>query len=201
MPPSYRTSKRGYNLAEIIISMAIVSMLLTSIHHVLRSATHYLTRTTLITDLQQSCVLGCSRIVTEMMESNVASIRPDVVYPGQYVSFGTPRNTTGENTFDLVTGNLQWHGIVGFYIADRNGETALYRKEEPIAPMPDPPNVSIGYTDVIWKARAVPARLIGTRIYALDVENDSSTVNLAIGTMNREKTYRIIVHTKFLPRN
>ena len=198
--PSSATSRQAFSLAEIIVSLALISMIMLSIHRVLLSGTRYLARTTLLTELQQAVVLGSSRLVTELLESNSGSVRGDTANY-RCVTFGTPRNAQGQTTFDATTGELNWYKIVGYYIADQGEEPALFRKDEPINPVVTaPPLILSKYDDGYWIGQPQPARKIAERVYYLDIVS-ATNINVIIGAKSRDGRFVINIKTKLKARN
>lgn len=199
--PSSQIYRKGFSLAEIIVSLALISLIMLSIHSVLLSGTKYLNKTTLTTELQQACVLGSGRLVTELLESNASCIRGDTTNH-RYVSFGSPRDQRGLCTFDTASGELNWHAYVGFYVEERPGqEPAMYRKEKQISP-PDtsPPPIPAGYDEIFWGGLAQPAQRIANRVYYLDVVS-STNINVILGVKSRDGRFLINIVTKLKARN
>lgn len=183
-----------------MVSLALVSLLLLSIDRVLLSGTRYLSRTTLITELQQACVLGSSRLVTELLETNAGCVRGDGAKQ-LYVTFGTPRNNQGQTTFDPTSGELNWYNIVGYYVTMQEDEPSLFRKQEAITPVASsPPTILASYDDAYWKGHSQPARLIAKRVYFVEVVS-STNINVIIGTKSRDGRFLINMKTKLKARN
>jgi len=194
-----RTKIQGFTLAEIVVSMALVSLLLVSLSQLLWSCTRYLNQTTLTTELQQSCVVATSRLVTELLESNGISIRGDDVNQ-RFCSFGTARNAKGEVTFDAA-GELQWHSIVGYYVVKQGEEFALYRKQKNLnSPAPNPPAIPSNYNEVFWNNEPGAQRLVASRVYYLDVVS-STTVDVILGVKSRDDQFVVNIKTKLKARN
>lgn len=194
-------SRRGFSLAEIIVSLALISLIMISIHNVLRSGTRYLNNTTLTTELQQACVLSSGRLVTELLESNATCIRGDSTN-FRYVTFGSPRDAQGRCTFDATSGELNWHYYIGYYVAEKPGEEpALYRKTEPLSPVQTaPPSIPLGYNDAYWQGRSGPAQKIGHRVYYVDVVS-ATNINVILGVKSRDGRFLINIVTKLKARN
>ena len=199
-PSSVKRLKiQGFTLAEVVVSLALVSLLLVSLAQLLWSCTRYLNQTTLTTELQQSCVVATSRLVTELLESNGNSIRGDDVNQ-RYCSFGSARNDKGEVTFDTA-GELQWHSIVGYYVLKQGEESALYRKERSLgSPAPNPPAIPSNYDEVFWNNEPTPQRLVASRVYYLDVVS-STTVDVILGVKSRDEQFVVNIKTKLKARN
>ncbi|MBT9588148.1 hypothetical protein IV102_32725 [bacterium] len=182
------------------MSLALVSLLLLSIDRVLLSGSRYLSRTTLITELQQACVMASSRLVTELLESNAGCVRGDSLNQ-RYVTFGTPRNDKGETTFDPTSGELNWYNIVGYYVAMQGDEPSLFRKNEAISPTATaPPSIPASYDDAYWKGYAQPTRMVAHRVYFVEVVS-STNINVIIGTKSRDGRFLINIKTKLKARN
>lgn len=185
---------------EIIVSLALISLILLSIHRVLLSGTRYLQRTTLVTELQQACVLSSSRLVTEMLESNGTTVRGDSTNH-LYVSFATPRNSQGQTTFDATSGELNWYYIVGYYIDTSGPEPALFRKDEDITPIASaPPTVSSSYDQTYWLNHSNKARKVADRVYYLDVVS-ATNINVILAVKSRDDRFIISMKTKLKARN
>jgi len=194
-----RSRLQGFTLAEVVVSLALVSLLLVSLAQVLWSCTRYLNQTTLTTELQQSCVVATSRLVTELLEGNGNSIRGDEV-DHRYCSFGSARNAKNEVTFDAA-GELEWHSIVGYYVVKQGEESALYRKEKNLnSPAPNPPAIPSGYNEVFWANEPTPQRLVASRVYYLDVVS-STTVDVILGVKSRDDQFVVNIKTKLKARN
>lgn len=199
-PSSVKRSRlQGFTLAEVVVSLALVSLLLVSLAQLLWSCTRYLTHTTLTTELQQSCVVATSRLVTELLESNGNSIRGDENNQ-RYCSFGSARNAAGEVTFDAA-GELQWHSIVGYYVAQNGVDTALYRKEKNLdSPAPNPPAIPSGYNEAFWSNEPTAQRLVASRVYYVDVVS-STTVDVILGVKSHDGQFVVNIKTKLKARN
>jgi len=198
--PSSATSRGAFSLAEIIVGLALIALIMVSIDKVLLSGTRYLSKTTLTTELQQACVLASGRLVTELLESSSLCIRGDTSPAKLFVTFGSPRNKTGRTTFDAA-GELQWNYRVGFYIAPRGDEPALYRKEDEIdPPVAAPPLIPASYDQNFWMAHPSSARQIANRVYYLDVVS-ATNINVILGVRSRDEKFLISIKTKLKARN
>jgi len=180
--------------------MALISLIMLSLHRVLHSATRYYTKMTRTTDLQQSCILATSRLVTELLESNANSIRGDQTNH-RFVSFGSPRNDAGEVSFDPTTTELEWHRYVGYYIENDQEEPVFYRKDRPLGTVAiTPPNIPESYTDAFWASESVQGRVIARQVYYVDVVSTTS-VSVIIGVRSRDQDFVVTIKTALKARN
>lgn len=190
---------KGFTLAEVIVSLALVSLLLVSLAQLLNSCWKYLRQTTLTTELQQSCVMATSRLVTELLEGNAISIRGDSVNH-QYCSFGSARGPEGEFTF-TPTGDLQWHRIVGYYVELEGQDFVLYRKTKPLDSVGiSPPIIKNIYHAGFWRSYAGPRAMVAKRIYFLDVVS-TTTVDVILGAKSYDDQFVVNIRTKLKTRN
>jgi hypothetical protein len=195
-----RPRRSGHTLAEIIVSLALVSLLMLSIYEVLRVGTRYLTQTTLVTDLQQSCVVGATRLVGELLESNINSIRSA---GANSVTFGSARTTDNSMTFETESGGAQlvWQSIVGYYIHQDGEEPALWRKEEALSDPPTtPPRIASSYDADYWIGSANLRRQVASRVYYVDVVS-STNVDVIMGVRSRDGLFQVRMKTKLKTRN
>lgn len=191
--------RRGFTLAEVMVSLALTSLLLVSLAQLLNSCSKYLNQTTMTTELQQATVIATSRLVTELLEGNGVSIRGDTDQH-RYVSFGSARNAAGQVTF-APTGDLQWHSMVGYYVAQDGEETALYRKEKWLTPPVDsPPTIPNELNEVWWGNQSMARTTVAKRIYYLDVVS-STTVHVILGAKSRDNQFVVNIKTKLKARN
>lgn len=196
-----RSGLAGFSLAEIVVALALVSLLLLSIYSVLNSGTRYLRETTMVTDLQQSCVVAATRLVGELLESNRNSIRADAEH--QSVSFGSARNTSNEMTFNTTTdgAELEWYNIVGYYIDVAREEPGLFRKAEPLgAPQTNAPLISSSYDAAYWIGYGSQRQLVANRVYYVDVVS-STNVDVILGVKSRDGLFQVFMKTKLKCRN
>ncbi len=191
--------KGGFTLAEVMVSLALTSLLLVSLAQLLNSCQRYLTQTTITTELQQSCVIATSRLVTELLESNGVAIRGDTD-SHKFVTFGSARNQAAQVTFDAI-GDLQWHGYVGYYVAPDGEETTLYRKGKWLdTPRSSPPTIPNEYNDLFWINLNASRGTIAKRVYYLDVVS-STTVDVILGAKSRDNQFVVNIKTKLKARN
>lgn len=191
--------KRGFTLAEVMVSLALTSLLLVSLAQLLNSCQKYLTQTTITTELQQSCVIATSRLVTELLEGNGVSIRGDTD-SHKFVTFGSARNQAAQVTFDAA-GDLQWHSFIGYYVAPDGEETTLYRKEKWLdAPRSDAPTIPNDYNDIFWTNLNAARGTVAKRVYYLDVVS-STTVDVILGAKSRDNQFVVNIKTKLKARN
>lgn len=191
--------KRGFTLAEVMVSLALTSLLLVSLAQLLQSCQKYLTQTTITTELQQSCVIATSRLVTELLESNGVAIRGDTD-SHKFVTFGSARNQAAQVTFDAA-GDLQWHSYIGYYVAPDGDETTLYRKEKWLdEPRSDAPTIPNEYQDIFWTNLNTSRGTIAKRVYYLDVVS-STTVDVILGAKSRDNQFVVNIKTKLKARN
>lgn len=191
---------RGYSLAEVIVSLALVSLLMLALDRVLWAGTRYFRHSTMVTEIQKACVTGTGRLVTELLEGNPGSIRGDQVN-FMWVTFGGARDPQGKMTFDPTSGDLQWHSQIGYYIDTINGEEYLCRKEEAISPpQTTAPLIALTMTDGYWKASTSQRIAIAQRVYYLDVVSTSS-VSVILGVRSSDHSYQMTVRTKLKARN
>lgn len=184
-------------MAEILVSLALLSLIMVAMDVVLRSGVRYMRHTTLLTELQQSSVLAISRLTAELLETNENALRGDEV---SYVAFGSPRSPDGGTTFDGAN-NLQWHKVVAYYIAPYQGETALYRKERAFpTPNPGPPIIDGSENLAYWMAAPFPRQMVAERVYHLDVVS-STTIDVIIGVRSLDGQFVIIGQTNVKARN
>jgi hypothetical protein len=190
---------KGFTLVEVFVSLALTALLLVSLAQVIHSCWRYLNQTTLTTELQQACVIGTSRLVTELLESDGVSIRGDSLQQ-RYVSFGCARNAKGDTTFSAA-GDLQWHSYTGYYIMPDGDEWVLYRKEKPLdAPQDFPPTIPNNYDEVFWNGFPAARSMVAKRIYYLDVVS-STTVDVILAAKSRDNQFNVNIKTKLKARN
>lgn len=203
--PSSRSNPRGFTLAEILVSLALVGLLMISLHRVLHSATRYYTKMTLTTDLQQSAILATSRLVTELLESTGSSIRGDST-TFSHVTFGSPRNPAGGVSFQQDTGELLWHQHVGYYLAadpqdSSNQQLALFRKERALSsPATSPPVVPVEYNATFWNGLNQAPKLVARQVYHLEVVSETS-VRVILGVRSKDRDFVVTLRTALKPRN
>ena len=198
-PSSANRSKRGFTLAEVMVSLALTSLLLVSLAQLLNSCWRYLNQTTLTTELQQACVIATSRLVTELLEGNGVSIRGDTDNH-RFVSFGSARNAAAQVSF-AANGDLQWHSITGYYVAPDGEESALYRKQKWLdTPVNAPPTIPNEYTEVFWSNLNASRNTVAKRVYYLDVVS-STTVDVILGAKSRDNQFIVNIKTKLKARN
>lgn len=172
-----------------------------SLHRVLLSATRYYTKMTRTTDMQQSCILATSRLMTELLEGNANSIRGDQVNH-RYVSFGSPRAEGGGVSFDPVTTELEWHRHIGYYIQPDGEEPALYRKERPLDEIvtTTPPTIPEHFNETFWGNQPGQARMVARQVYYMDVVSTTS-VSVIIGVRSRDSDFVVTIRTALKARN
>lgn len=186
-------------MAEVVVSLALTSLLLVSLAQLMNSCYRYLNQTTLTTELQQACVIATSRLVTELLEGNGVSIRGDSTQH-RYCSFGSARDATGKCTFS-ATGDLQWHSHIGYYVMPDGEESVLYRKEKPLdAPQDFPPTIPNNYDENFWNSLNSSRNTIARRVYYLDVVS-STTVDVILGAKSRDNQFVVNIKTKLKARN
>lgn len=186
-------------MAEVVVSLALTSLLLVSLAQLMNSCYRYLNQTTLTTELQQACVIATSRLVTELLEGDGVSIRGDTTQH-RYCAFGTARDARGQCTFTSV-GDLEWHGIIGYYVMPDGEDFALYRKEKPLdAPQDFPPTIPNNYDEVFWNSLGTARSTIAKRVYFLDVVS-STTVDVILGAKSRDNQFVVNIKTKLKARN
>lgn len=182
------------------MSLALVSLLMMSIYEVLRVGTRYLTQTTLVTEMQQSCVVAATRIVGELLESNLNSIRSE---GSTSLTFGSARTRDDTMTFNTDAGGAQllWQSIVGYYIHQDKDEPALWRKEEALAtPAANPPLIALSYNATYWINSSNLRRQIASRVYHIDVVS-STNVDVILGVRSRDGLFQVRMKTKLKTRN
>lgn len=191
--------RRGFTLAEIMVSLALTSLLLVSLAQLLNSCWKYLNQTTTTTELQQSCVIATSRLVTELLESNGVAIRGDTDQH-KFVTFASARNAAGQVTFSDA-GDMEWHAFVGYYVAPDGEETTLYRKQKWLPKVLDaPPTIPNDYHDRFWMDEPTARTTVAKRVYYLDVVS-STTVDVIIGVKSRDNQFVVNIKTKLKARN
>ncbi|MBX3168558.1 MAG: prepilin-type N-terminal cleavage/methylation domain-containing protein [Candidatus Eremiobacteraeota bacterium] len=198
-PSSANRSRSGFTLAEVVVSLALTSLLLVSLAQLLNSCQKYLNQTTMTTELQQSCVIATSRLVTELLESNGVAIRGDT-NNHKFVTFGSARNQAGQVTF-AASGDLQWHSYIGYYVAPDGEEMTLYRKEKWLdTPVSSPPTIPNDYHDAFWTNLNASRGTVAKRVYYLDVVS-STTVDVILGAKSRDNQFLVSIKTKLKARN
>lgn len=199
MTPSSANRSSGFTLAEVVVSLGLTALLMVSLAQLLHSCQKYLTQTTITTELQQSCVIATSRLVTELLESNGVAIRGDTD-GHKFVTFGSARNQAGQVTF-ANNGDLQWHSFIGYYVAPDGEESTLYRKEKWLdTPLANPPTIPNDYHDLFWTNLNTARGTIAKRVYYLDVVS-STTVDVILGAKSRDNQFVVNIKTKLKARN
>ena len=182
-----------------MVSLALTSLLLVSLAQLLNSCWKYLSQTTTTTELQQSCVIATSRLVTELLESNGVAIRGDTD-EHKFVTFASARNAVGQVTFSDA-GDMEWHAFVGYYVAPDGEETTLYRKLKWLDKSLDsPPNIPNDYDDLFWNNLSTARSTVAKRVYYLDVVS-STTVDVILGVKSRDNQFVVNIKTKLKARN
>lgn len=186
-------------MAEVMVSLGLTSLLLVSLAQLLNSCWKYLNQTTTTTELQQSCVIATSRLVTELLESNGIAIRGDTDNH-RFVTFASARNQAGQVTF-AETGDLEWHAYIGYYVDGDGEEPVLYRKAKWLEKAVDsPPTIPNDFHDAFWKNLATARGTVAKRVYYLDVVS-STTVDVILGVKSRDDQFVVNIKTKLKARN
>ncbi|MFN8607564.1 MAG: hypothetical protein U0931_08530 [Vulcanimicrobiota bacterium] len=186
-------------MAEVMVSLALTSLLLVSLAQLMNSCYKYLNQTTITTELQQACVIATSRLVTELLEGDGVSIRGDSVQH-RYCSFGSARDARGECTF-TPQGDLEWHSYIGYYVMPDGEETVLYRKEKPLTTVAKaPPTIPNNYDEIFWDGLNTARSTVAKRVYYLDVVS-STTVDVILGAKSRDNQFVVNIKTKLKARN
>ena len=196
--PNRPSGSAGLTLIELMISMALAALLMTSVYAVLKAAVRYYLNSNKAVDVQQSALLATSAVSTELMETNMGAILEDIT-ADRFVTFGSPRDVRGEVPA-TTDGQMLWQKYICYW-AEAEGEiSALFRKEEPFTPTPDVPVVPGTFTMDHFKGLPGPARRITEHIYSLDVRR-TSVVEMYVGAEDRDKKFRVVIYTKLKPRN
>ena len=196
--PSSPKPNRGSSLAEVIVSLALISLVMISMQRVLFHATRYLRNTTLTNEMQQSCVIAMGRLVTELLESNATSIRGDAVNY-RYVSFASLRDDNDSITF--ADDELLWHSFIGYYIDTSQEEPRLCRKRRPLStPSRGAPNVPDELNQSFWENYASARQVIAQRVYHLEITS-STNIIVVLGVKSLDGKYLITLQTKLKARN
>lgn len=196
--PTSRKPSRGSSLAEVTVSLALISLVLVSMQQVLHHATRYLRNTTLTNELQQASVISMGRLVTEILESNSGAVRGDSVNH-RYVSFASLRDNNDEITF--ADDQLLWHAFIGYYIDTTAEEPKLCRKRQPMGtPSPGVPTVPATLDEGFWQSYASARQIIAQRVYYLDV-TASTNIVINLGVRSKDGKYVVTLQTKLKARN
>lgn len=198
---------RGATLAEAIVSLALTSMLLVSLANFMNVGTRYFLHSTLLTELQQSCVIASNLLVSELLETNRDTVKTDPDHT--CVVFGSPRNSMNE--VDLAPGSditIKWFSLVGFYIQEGVDGPSLFRRQRPIDLVHTPPESSINppvalvgwVTPSYWGALSTQAKLIANRVYYVEATSQT-TVRVRLGVRSRDHLFEVRMETGLKPRN
>lgn len=197
----------GATLTEAIVSLALTSMLLVSLANFMNVGTRYFLHSTLLTEIQQSCVVASNLLVGELLETNRDTVKTDANHT--CVVFGSPRNSN--NGIELAPGSditLKWFSLVGFYVQEGVDGPSLFRKERPIdlahtppQPQINPPVALVGWVNTgYWSGLSAQARLIATRVYYVEATSQT-TVRVRLGVRSRDHLFEVRMDTGLKPRN
>lgn len=194
----YGNIGRGATLAELVMVMALMSMLLLAVHQMASYGIKYYRDSTDSLEVQQQCLLASARLTADLSESRYDTVR---VSPDGIV-FASPRAEDGSSTFD-AQGRLLWQSLVCYY---RDPATnVLYRQKENLAtPRESPPD-----PDVLTPARS-PAYFAGLpepRVVGRSITEFTPTLGVdlvelsVVASLSNRYEHLVEVRSKAFPRN
>lgn len=194
---------RGASLIEIIVSLAVFSLVLLSLSMIMNAGYNQYWTAAGSLEVQKAALYGTNLLVKELTQSNIDSV--DVVDGPPYDStiFALPEDLSGNRHY-TARGVLEWHSFVAYHVQDVNGQPTLVRyaaanpsPSETVPPLdaPDRPDLAA--------ILALPgSKVILTGVGAFEVEKKEDLVRIALtGVFEQRGTFTITVRNQAFPRN
>jgi len=211
-------SKHGMSLVELIITMAIMSIVTLGAFQVFQEGLQLFRTNQGANDAQSSAVKTLGLLTTELVNAHPDLVQEYSAPDAPGVVFASPLNANGQAQFNSDNGKVYWQKYVCYYFVPHPSDPArgkLYRKEETIPNEPaiesgrtgdsrlDSVGTSLGSYDTNYfaAASALPTRLLGDTVSGFEVslfdgeiDNAGSTKSVLGGTgLVRENAYDIVL--------
>jgi prepilin-type N-terminal cleavage/methylation domain-containing protein len=139
-----KNTGKGFSLAELIIAMAILVSVLVICSMLFTSSWRRLQTSNALQDAQNSAIIGMEKFAREFEETSAFYIAnkadpasPDYNSP-PYISFPSPRDTSGDYHRYPSTGDPQWQLWIVYYLEkDPDCQELYYMKKKLIPFTPD----------------------------------------------------------------
>lgn len=186
--------RRGMTLIETIVSMALISVALTTIYSM---SSMFLTNSRQLqaqADLENSAQVAVMRMVSDLSDSHPASVTTGPAPVG--VVFLSPRD--GSDRFQRdAAGALYWQKWVCYYL---DGNRQLVRAQIPFAPVTTPPNPTHSTADFQTQGTR---RVVARNVTGMQV-GGTSLVSITLGfatTVYTTNDMQISITDAVGPRN
>ena len=197
---------------EMMVSLALVGMMMTSLAVIMQSAVRYYMSSNTICEVEQATITASTALTIDLCETNKASVAPSSVVPTPttWLTMASPRvQSTGKtNYYQDVTGDIQlfWASILGYYV-DASGN--LYRKVLSIPSntktVPSPSTFAADYAPTFFPTFATNQyHLVSSDIKYIELDADpnvSTLMYLGVYGQDAGATCILNVITMVSPRN
>jgi len=221
-----KEKSRGTSLFEMMIVIAISSIILVSIGNLIRVGVDYYFYSTAQIEVQRNALLSLSIMTQELTGSTYESVytensAPPTLDPNDGLLFASAVNEDGVDTDvapghqgypgDTVRdsgGNLLWINMICYYIGEVDGKKALLRTRERLAGPPfstNPPDpVALGLNDIAhFKAIVSPVGFMARGITKMKTveKTDALEITLTAEVKEGRNWLEMDVSTTIVPRN
>ncbi len=201
--PASRQVQSGTTLVEMLVVLAIVSVIVVSVGLLIRTGVDYYLYSTEQVEVQRQGLFSLTRLSRELAPTNFDSV---AVYsaPVSGIVFASPRDALGTFQRD-GSGRIIWTKLICYYVADFNGRSTLLRKEEllatPAVEVPDPN--SLGRTAAYFDGLATTPRVIARGVVNFNAVLRTDAVELSVTSRveNGRSFLEMDMETTIVPRN
>ena len=209
MKHTWPSPNSAFTLPEILISMSLLMLLMGSLLSILQAGARYYNHSTKIVELQQACLMSANQIGAELLEGNlncVNNLEGGSANNNNFVTFTSPRNSTGEVSFSNDK-TILWNQFVCFFVDPTNGKEVLKRQTHKISPpatqSPQVPG-ALGALHFIGLGPTPespnPAKRVAENIYFVGIDR-TTRISVTIGARDANREFRVSVQTEIVPRN
>lgn len=205
-----RKSRLGASLIEIVVSIAVFSLVLVSLAKIMNAGYEQYWIASGSLEVQKAALTGTQLMVAELTQSNMDSVeivdplpRPDKTVPAfDDIVFALPDDLNGERHYSN-RGVVEWWSFVSYYTQEVNGVRSLLRSSmaspSPTTEVPVPS--VLGITSATVQASAAP-RMIMTGVGNFDLEQREDLVRIELtGIFQQRGTFSITIRNQAFPKN
>ncbi len=194
---------RGATIVELLIVIAVISLIMVSVALLIRVSVDYYFYSSDQIEVQRRSLLSLSLLTQEITATNFNSIMTDETMPNPGLIFASSIGPSGGALRD-ASGRIEWNRLVCYYVDVVDGRSALLRKEEAIPGTNEPPDpMFMGRTIAHFRALPTAGRFMARGVTNLRTERLTDAVRITITAEVREgrNWLEMDVDTTIVPRN